>query len=77
MGKENMRIICPDCGNSLDINEHLNHQLRADMERERERIESRIRREIQGEHDKKLESLKKRLFESEEHSTRRVSGDAE
>ena len=66
MGKENMRIICPDCGNSLDINEHLNHQLRADMERERERIESRIRHEIQGEHDKKLESLKKRLFESEE-----------
>jgi len=58
---ENLEIECPKCGEFIDINEQISHQLKEQSVNEKKRIEIEIKREVEKSKAKEIASYKSEI----------------
>ncbi|MGY8755606.1 MAG: hypothetical protein ACKVIR_07940, partial [Candidatus Poseidoniales archaeon] len=54
---ENLEIKCPKCGEIIDINEQISHQLQEEFDDEKKQLEIKLRKELQESHSGEINKL--------------------
>ena len=65
MAIDNLEITCPECGEIIDINEQISHQLQEEFADERKQLEIKLRKELQASHSDEITILKETLQEKD------------
>ena len=65
MAIDNLEIKCPECGEIIDINEQISHQLQEEFADERKQLEIKLRKELQASHSDEINILKETLQEKD------------
>tara|TARA_X000001036_G_scaffold315460_1_gene293948 strand:+ start:477 stop:1682 length:1206 start_codon:yes stop_codon:yes gene_type:complete len=60
---KNLEIECPECGEIIDINEQISHQLQEETANQKKQLEIRIKKELQASHSVEIENMKADLAE--------------
>ena len=60
---KNLEIECPECGEIIDINEQISHQLQEETANQKKQLEIRIKKELQASHSVEIENISQNILD--------------